>query len=309
MKLNKYIFLLFVLALAVSCTDEDKFNNEVFFELERGGFVRFVEDVNPLIGAETADTWTYNETIEDVNGNLTSYLLFVIADVDAVAGNDTTLVKSYTDLSGPTPMNLTSAELATALNTTTTSFAFGDSFNFIATATRNDGTVFTNAPLVADFDENNFSGNTQENLVDEVGYRSAMNFTLTIACPTEPDVSTYPGTYTIESGVWFDAAQPAVVVAGPEANQITITLQASPTVSSGRVSGTINVVVTINEDQTVSFGSSPGFSHTAFGDTSYEQRAGANFTFECANNQILLRGGMRVAAGTFGSFNTVLTKN
>ncbi len=303
MKLNKYIFLLFVLAFAVSCTDEDKFNNEVFFELERGGFVRFVEDVNPLIGAEVADNWTYNETIEDVNGNLSSYDLFV------VAGGDTSLVKSYTNLSGPTPMALTSAELASALGVAASTFSFGDSFNFIGTATRSDGTVFTNSALSVDFDENDFSGNTQENLLNEPGYRSAMGFTLTIACPTPPDVSTYPGTYTIESGVWFDAAQPAVVVAGPGADQITITLQASPTVSSGRVSGTINVVLTINEDQTVSFGSSPGFSHTAFGDTSYEQRAGANFTFQCANNQILLRGGMRVAAGTFGSFNTVLTKN
>lgn len=309
MKLNKYIFLSFVLAFAFSCTDEDKFNSEIFFELESGGFVRFVEDFNPLIGAETADSWTYNETIEDVNGNLSSYDIFIIANVDGVAGDDTTLVKTFTDLSGPTPLALTSAEVATALNVASSTFSFGDTFEFIATATTNEGVVYTNAPLVVDFDNNEFSGNSQENIINESGYRTALNFNLTIACPTEPDLSTYPGTYTIVSGSWFDAAQGAVVTAGPADNQITITVQASPTVSSSRVTGTLNIVLTVNADQSVAFESTPGFSHTSFGDTSFEQLGGTNFTFECANNAILLRGRMRVAAGTFGGFNVELTKN
>ena len=153
MKKNILWTALLALIFSAACTDEDKFNNEVFFELERGGFVRFTSAPNPLIGADTPDTWSYEANIWDPNNNLSEY------NLSLVFGGDTTLVTTVTDFGTGregTTLSFTSAELAAAAGIPTTDFEFGQSFNFVGTATRNDGVVFTPAPLVADFDNNEF---------------------------------------------------------------------------------------------------------------------------------------------------------
>jgi len=303
MKKNILITALLALVFAVGCTDEDKFNNEVFFELERGGFVRFTEAVNPLIGAETPDTWSYNSNIFDPNNNLSEYNLYI------VAGGDTSLVKTVTDFGGSegVPIGITSDEVAAAMGVTTGDFVFGQSFNFYGTATRNDGVVFTPQPLVADFDNNVFSGNTQENIVDEPGYFDAMTFVLTLACPTEPDAANYPGTYVVTSNNgWFDAGQTVTVVAGPDDGQITI--QGLDANTANNV-GTGDFTITIEPDQTVSYGPQSGtWSNPTFGPITFFDGGAGNFTFECANNSIILVHEVTVAAGSFGNRTTTLER-
>ena len=308
MRFYKYIFLALLFVGTMACTDEDKFKNEVFFELERGGFVRFVDAFNPLIGTTDPAVFEYNPLMEDVNGNLSSYDLYIIGDIDGDNVNDTTIFNSYTDLSAEFPLNLTSANIAATLNRDVSSFEYGETFRFIATATRSDGVVFGNQPLTADFEEGVFVGNTQENRINEPGYRDAMDFDLVIACPTEPDVSSYPGTYTVVQGGWFETGVSVNLVAGPGENQITIqNLSATRRTSSGTASGTADFTFTINSDQTVSFEDQPGWTHSGFGALRMRQSSTGNFTFQCANNRIILRMNAVIPDGrSFGAVRTVL---
>jgi hypothetical protein len=302
MKKNILFTALIALLFSVACTDEDKFKNEVFFKLENGGIVRFTGVFNPLIGAATPDSWSYDRTIWDPNNNLESY------DLSILNGSDTIFIKTITEFGGAegVPLGVTSDDVATALGVDPSTFFYSQEFDFIGQATRNDGVVFTAEPLVADFDNNEFSGNTQENLINEPGYGNAFRFSLTIACPEPPTAANYIGNYQwVSGGVWFDQTAPMSITAGPEENQVTLNLTASPTVSSGRVSGDMEVVLTLNEDQTISWAATGGFFHTSFGDMLYNQAGGANFSFECANNLILMRGFFSVDAGNFGSFSTV----
>lgn len=302
MKKNILWTALLALIFSAACTDEDKFNNQVFFGLERGGFVRFVDANNPLIGADTPDVWSYDANIWDPNGNLSEYNLYIRS-----GGNDV-LVKTITDFGGAegVPIGITSTETAAALGVPATDFEFGQSFRFIGTATRNDGTVFTTDPLVADFDNNTFSGNTQGN-TQEPGYFDAMDFTLTIACPGEPDVSTYPGTYVVTAAQgWFDVGQTVTVVAGPGDDQITIQdLQAN----TGNNVGTGDYVLTINADQTVTPAANSGtWSNPTFGPITFLDGGTGNFTFECAGHQLIIRHEVTVAAGSFGNRTLRLNK-
>jgi hypothetical protein len=192
------------------------------------------------------------------------------------------------------------------LGITPADLTFGQTLRFLGTATRNDGTVFTSGGLDVDFDEGTVSGNTQENLTDEPGYRDALDFNLIIACPNPPDASTYPGTYTVTASGWFPVGAQVNVVAGPGANQITI----EDVPGAGGIAGTMGTfVITLNEDQTVSFAEAFGWTHATFGALSFTQSATLNFTFECANNTIQIRKNGQVAAGTFGAVTSVFVKN
>lgn len=309
MKKNIFITAFIALFLAVGCTDEDSFKNEVFFKLERGGLVRFVEAFSPLIGTEQPTSWTYDKTVWDANGNLDRYDVSVIGgDKDGDGVTDTTVVNSITDFGGAegVSINITSDAVAAALGVATGDLAFGQSFDFIAVAVRKDGVVFTAEELVADFDNNVFSGNTQENLIAEPGYANAMSFSLTIACPSPPSAANYPGTYTVNSSTWFAAGQTVTVVEGAGENEIIIQGLVG---RAGLGDGTGDFTITLNQDQTLSYGAQSGtWAHPTFGPITYLQGASGNFTFECANNTIVIRHEVTVAAGSFGNSTTTLSR-
>jgi len=309
MKKNILWTALLALIVSVACTDEDKFKNEVFFKLERGGFVRFVDPFNPLIGANSPDSWTYDIPVWDPNNNLSSYTVSVIGgDKDNDGVTDTTEVNTITDFGGAdgVPINITAASVAAGLGVDVSTFSFGQSFRFIATATRNDGVVFTMEDVTADFENNVFTGNTQENL-EAAGYFNAMRFSLTIACPGEPDVTTYPGQYVVTFGNgWFEVGQVVTVVAGPGENDITIqNLQGN----TGNNQGSGDYVVSINSDQTLTpAANTAGWTNPSFGTITFLDAGGGNFTFECANHQLIIRHTVTVAAGSFGNRTLRLEK-
>tara|TARA_R110000823_G_scaffold315703_1_gene450710 strand:- start:1010 stop:1882 length:873 start_codon:yes stop_codon:yes gene_type:complete len=290
--------------MAFSCTDEDLFRNEVHFRLENGGFVRFAGPFNALIGADDPSSWSYNELVEDVNNNLTSY------DVYVIGGGDTTLVVSHANPTGQFGIGLTSTNVAAALGVDPSTFEFGQSIRFWATATRNDGVVFNATPLSADFTTGEVTGNTQEQLTTTAGYRNALTFSLIIACPSPPDVSSYVGTMNVITSSWFELG-PVTVEAGPGANQITLkNLQGG---SNRRIRGSsADFVLTLNKDQTVSFDRQEGWNDSGFnsqyGEYRFIQGAGSNFTFQCANNRITIRMYANVNAGNFGTSTMVLEK-
>jgi len=281
--------------MAFSCTDEDLFRNEVHFRLENGGFVRFAGPFKALIGASDPSSWSYNELVEDVNNNLTSY------DVYVIGGGDTSLVVSHANPTGQFEIGLTATNVAAALGVDPSTFEFGQSIRFWATATRNDGVVFDATPLSVDFTTGEVQGNTQEQLTTTTGYRNALTFSLTIACPNPPDASTYTGTMNILASGWFVLGN-VTVVAGPEANQITL----QNVQGKGGIAGSsADFTMTLNEDQTVSFTSQEGWNHATFGPLRMLPVAGGNFTFECSNNRIVVRMRPNVAAGNF-SVNTMI---
>lgn len=294
MKFLKYILLTCVFAVSISCTDEDLFRNEVFFRLENGGFVRFAGPFKALIGANDPAVWSYNELVEDVNGNLSSY------DVYAISATDTALVISHPNPKGPFELGITSTAVAAALNIDPASFQFGQSIRFWATATRVDGVVFDATPLNVDFVTGEVTGNTQEQLTTTTGYRNALAFTLTIACPNPPDVQTYLGTMNITASNWF-VNGPVNVVAGPGPGEITL----QNVQGRGGIAGSsADFTMRLNEDQTVSFTAQTGWIHSQFGALRMLPVAGGNFTFECSNNAIIVRMRPNVAAGNF-AINTM----
>lgn len=295
---NKYILaVLIVIFAAVSCTDEDSFRNEVFFKLERGGFVRFVDTFNPLIGTSDPATFVYDASIEDVNGNLSAYNLYVINEVN----DDTLLVNSFTDMTGEISINITAQNVAAALGGSTADFEFGQTLRFVGEAIRSDGLVFTTDPLDADFDDNEFGGNTQPNLYTS-GYRNALLFSLTIACPNPPDASTYAGTYDFIQNGWLGTTSGTVeVVAGPGDNQITLV----DAQTRRGATGAKDFIITLNEDQTVSAGTQEMYVHGTYGQTTL---SGSGFTFECAGHRIIITTTQRVSAGSFGSSTTIIER-
>lgn len=298
MKITKYLLAAFVLFSAFACTDEDKFRNEVHFRLEKGGFVRFAEfGTSPLIGAETADSWEYNALVEDVNGNLSSY------DVHVITPTDTVLIVSHQNPQGQFEIGITSTDVAAALEISPADFEFGQSIDFWGVATREDGVVFDAKPLTVDFTTGEVSGNTREQLTTTPGYRNALAFRLTIACPSPPDPSTYVGTMNIIQSGWL-VNGPVNVVAGPGDGQITL----QNVQGRGGIAGSsADFIINLNEDQTATFDPNPGWVHATFGPLRFLD-AGGGFTFQCANNRIILRLRPNVAAGNFGVNTMILEK-
>lgn len=299
MKTNIFKYSLLCLAflfIGVSCVEEDEFNNEVFFKLERGGFVRFADAFNPLIGTNDATNFTYSAEIEDVNNNLTSYTVSIVDE----ANGDTVQIGEYTDF--PATLQITSADIATALGVNSSTFEFAQTFDFVGNATRSDGVVFTPEPLEADFEEGIVSGNTQQQLYT-AGYRNALAFTLQIACPSPPDAANYGGTYDFVSNGWLGTSDGTVqVVSGPGDNQITL-LSAQ---TRRGASGDIDFIINLNEDQTVTAAAQGGYNHPTYGATTLQ--GGNGYTFECADNMIIITLTQTVAAGSFGPATTILRK-
>jgi hypothetical protein len=304
MKFFKYILLACVLAVTFSCTDEDLFKNEVHFRLENGGFVRFEGAFKALIGADSPGAWSYDELVQDPNGNLSSY------DVYVIGATDTSLVISHPNPTGSFALGLTSANVSAALGVDPSALEFGQALRFLATATRNDGVIFDSAPLKYDPATGETSGTTQENLLDASAYRSAMDFTLTIACPGSPNAATYLGTMNITASGWF-VNGPVTVVAGSQPNQIV--LKNVEGRADGRLRGSsADFTLTLNDDQTVSFERQEGWNDSGYNGQYGEYRmlpvSGGNFTFECSNNSIIVRMRPNVNAGNFGVNTMRLSK-
>jgi len=215
--MKNLIYILFGFVLITSCTNEETFPNELAFELENGGFVRFVDlEAFTTVVDFTDFTSTYSETrtIEDPNNNLTSVSYDLIANIGSL---DSTIVAEDVVTSSTFPFDITLSQqlLAQFLGINPEDILAGDNFNFNAKATRNDGVEFntdavefiTDVQLDGEgnliepdstlvkpngtFDPNDLAGNTFVNGNTEAnlyssGYGNAMDFTISLACPFVP---------------------------------------------------------------------------------------------------------------------------
>ena len=203
-----------------SCTDENKFTNPITFGLENGGFVAFVT-ATPDAAYPDPSGISFSDTVTDPNNNLSSYSVDLIA---TLSGNEVVVGNFYTTTTFPADISFTSQSLADALGIEVSDINFGDTFNFIATAIRNDGEVFVGLPPNFDGDNLTVSGGNTEPQLQTPAYKSAMNFGFIVSCPfVQEDMI---GTYTIVSNtispVGGEPGYTFEITAGPTANQITL---------------------------------------------------------------------------------------
>lgn len=236
MKKILYVLSLIIVFAFYSCTDESTFNNPVHFELENGAFIQF-ENVTMAPTYEDAQNILFEARLNDANNNTASYSL----TLKVVSSGITYIAENYfTATSFPAQLSITSQNMADAIGVDVNSFGFGDAFSFIATATRNDGTVFTG--IEPSFNEDDLTigpGNTEGQLLSVPAYRSAMNFGTIISCPfVQADMI---GTYTIinDSGFSVTGATTFEVIAGTLPSQVIL-------VNPFDSSANYNIVVDVN---------------------------------------------------------------
>lgn len=227
MKKNiKYIFVLaFAMALSfVSCTDENKFTNPVTFGLENGAFAAF-ETATPAAAYPDPAQISFSDVITDPNGTMSNYNVKLIA---TLSGNVTVVDNFFTATSFPADFSFNTASLAAALNVATTDINFGDTFNFIATATRNDGTEFVGIAPAFNSTTLVVSGGNTEPQLQTAGYKSAMQFNFIVACPF--DQASMVGTWVVEDANGFHVTgggsngtgETFQVDAGPNADELIL---------------------------------------------------------------------------------------
>ena len=236
MIMKKTYFVLSLLFLALySCTDESTFNNPSHHELERGAFIRFTNNSMPATFAD-AQNINFSEEVFDANNNTSSYSL----TARAVVGGNTLIAEDFiTITSFPATLTITSQAMADAFGVDVNDFGFGDTFNFIGTATRNDGVEFTGVPASYDSGTGQPNGsNTDAVLLDAPTYRNAMRFGTIISCPF--DQAAMVGNYTIinDSGFSATGATTFDVIAGATSDAIVLV---NPFDSAGNFNQTVKV--------------------------------------------------------------------
>jgi len=187
--MKRILYFLTIASLTlVSCTDESTFSNPVTHQLERGAFVRF-DNMDAILDMyPDPQDINISEGIYDANGNVSSYSLTVTANVGGslYTGEDFITISSF-----PATLNITSQMIADAIGVDVSTFFYGDTFSFVAKATRNDGVVFSGQ--TPSYDASNGTvgpGNTQSQLIDVSSYKNAMTFgfVLFTDCPPVPGV-------------------------------------------------------------------------------------------------------------------------
>ena len=240
-------FLLFVFSLAVtfsyvSCTDENKFTNPVTFGLENGAFATFNDEV-PAAAYPDPTEINFSDAITDPNKTITDYSVKLIANL---SGNTIVVEDFFTATSFPAQMGFTSQTLATAMGVEVSDISFGDTFNFVATVTRNDGTVFTGIAPAFDDDTLIVSGGNTEPTLQVSNYKSAMQFNFIIACPFVLDDMI--GTYSVIDADGFHASgggtsgagETFEIVAGSNSNEIILVNPFGSTIVDARIAVTVS---------------------------------------------------------------------
>ncbi|GEM_PF-4111104 len=308
MKNLKYtLLLLAVLVMGLAgCADNSDFRdirNEALTSLTRGGFIQF-EDVNQrlLLGGADPNTAVFRANIEDPNNNATSFVVNIATSTDTI---------QYTEITSfPSELVIEGAQIRTLLGR---DLRLGESIQFFNTVTIESGETFTPEPLDISTDANGVTtvngGNSRFELFQagNTGLRQAMSFSLLVYCP-ELIAEQYAGTYVvtgIRSRAHFDTDQIITAVAGPGEDQVT--LQGLLPARAGWT-GTMDLILTFEDDGRVRFDQTGGFVAGSFGDVTFTQSSLRQLTFQCLNFRTEFRGVMRVSAGSFGFGSTFIEK-
>lgn len=185
--LYSYITVLAIALVFASCEDEEKARLP---ELTNGGFVKFVSQPVFDAGADPA-TASFNAVTEDPNGNVTNYELSVRGFFDG-APEDTLVWRSTTTF--PFDVSFSAADMAAFFQLDdTSSFQEGDSFEFFASVTIEDGTVYNfiapacECPTQDDEPDPNGGawngGTTNVVLLNAAGLLQALNYEVELSDP------------------------------------------------------------------------------------------------------------------------------
>lgn len=167
--------------LVVSCEDDDK---NYFDDFEEGAFVNFATPFPTVVNIATlseAAGIEINNTLMAPDGNVASYSIEVAANVGGEEYGPVPFGESITSF--PHELTISMSDLATALGFNIVDVGFADTFNFIGTAVSEQGVVYAgNDPQRIDDGEVK-GGNNSPDLLDELGYRNAFEFSFAIPCP------------------------------------------------------------------------------------------------------------------------------
>lgn len=298
----KYLIVSLLFVAFYSCTDESKFNNPAHHELTNGAFVSFADETMPLTYSDPLAI-NFNSILEDDNGNVSSYTIGMTAIVGGVTYlND----NFFTVTSFPAPISITSQSIADAIGIDVNEISFGDSFTWLATAVRNDGTVYYGLSGSYDEDTNTVGiGNTDSVLLTAATYRSAMNFNTIIACAAHIDED-MPGTWVVTVDAWNDYSigDLVTVEAGPVGNTFHILNTTNPAPSNF---ATVIMIVTVDDSGNVTdITSNELYDYGVLIDPT---DGGGGLVFSCVGViNINVQWLTPDHTGTYGTYNFVLTK-
>jgi hypothetical protein len=178
----KNIFkLLFLSLFLFSCNEEDVKHDMA--DYPKGGFVKFQTEVKTIDYNAGNGALTY--TALDANANAASYAIYKITATVGGANLGSVDVTDIVYTSFPAQVSVSLNQLAGYYGLTGTDLAFGDSFKIFARVTTTDGRVFNGEiPPTAPGVVPNGNVTTTDLLNSAFGYNQAMQFGVTVACPS-----------------------------------------------------------------------------------------------------------------------------
>lgn len=168
----------------LSCEDDEK---NLLNDFDIGGFVRFAQpfpvfvDVNDL---SEIPGIAIVATLETPDNNVVSYSMEVSGEIAGVAYGPSPFGTEITSF--PAEITITATAIASALEIDINDIGFGDTFTFKGTAINDKGIVYSSDRMSFDSSTEEVSGsNSTGDLLDEDGYRNALEFGFAIPCPPE----------------------------------------------------------------------------------------------------------------------------
>ena len=287
----KFLFIAF---LAVSCSEDDIKNDLV--DYEKGGFAKFENEI------KTIDYQNGNGSLRftalDANNNAASYSIYKISAIASGLDLGSVDVTDLNYTSFPAQVNISLNQLAGYFGLVGSDLTYGDSFRIFAKVTTKDGRVFkgeipsTVPGVVPD-------GNvtTQDLLNSTYGYNQAMQFNVTVACPSF-SAAAMLGTYaaTVDPFVAVPTGHTFQCVQGANPNQL---------IFINWTDEGYDLIVDIDPaSQSASVTRQAAWFHPTYGVASV---AGSGLVFSCIGT-LNLNLTHTVAAGSFGSHPITLVK-
>jgi hypothetical protein len=291
----KNIFkLLFLSLFLFSCNEEDVKHDMA--DYTKGGYAKFQTEVKTIDynGGNGALTFT----ALDANSNAASYTIYKISakisGFSLPAENVTNIV--YTSF--PAQVSIPLNQLAGYFGLTGSDLAFGDSFKIFARVTTTDGRVFDGEiPPTAPGVVPNGNVTTTDLLNSAFGYNQAMQFGVTVACPSYSTAAML-GTYraTVDGAGVVTPGQTLQCVQGANPNQLKFI---------NWTDEGYDLVVNIDPaSQSASVTRQAAWVSGTYGVASVN---GSGLVFSCIGT-INLSLEHTVAAGSFGSYPLTLVK-
>lgn len=282
--MKKIIVLLTAITTLFSCSENETATD--ISKQEKGGFARFKDTPVTTAGLSTGK---FIAELEDANGNIASYKIISVGG--KFNGVVTPAVAANITLPFPGKVEISLSTLAGLLGGTLADLNYGDEFSIVAEVTTKDGKKYKGV-LPQD------GGNTSVDLLNTgLGFKNAMAFKFTIACPSY-DASQMYGTYKVDTDPFgfIDPAHTFVCQAGANPNELKFVNWTD----EGK-----DLIVVINpSSQSCTVARQEAWFHPTYGWATVD---GSGLAFSCIG-KVSLNLTHRVAAGSFGTHPVSLIK-